>query len=494
MGYSAIAHALVSYVESHLDDFSMTEMSESFGFSAIYLRELFLKNMGMPIMKYYKRRKLITAGFEILYSDKTILQIALENGFSSHETFTRAFSKIFGMTPCRFRIDRPLIGRRQLDAGVFGLDLITEKGERSDDFKMNTQNEHSEILYGIRKIEQGSYGSNTMFPICVKAVSEYLGDDISYALIMAATGAAFRLVWNRKDWDLSNIDIYHTLHESNDIYRWAAKALGREFFFLGREESTTKKEFVSFIKSHLEKGCPVIALGIIGPPEPCIIAGCESDGSAVMGWNFFQHDSEYATAVKIMDNGYFYCDNWWENTDTQAVMCIGEATGIPYTDNEIIQNAIDIMTAREEHTYAKGIKAYDAWEEMLSDDKWFENGTTFDNLFSKLLVQNDAAVCIRDGRHWAAQYFKELSAKYDEAEQAVCRQIAENFDAVSSIAGKMTALLGDWDDAASMLQNLGNRSIRRQLCGLIGSAKKKDSEAFGKMQQLYKRIAHPQQA
>jgi hypothetical protein len=35
-----------------------------------------------------------------------------------------------------------------------------------------------------------------MYPICVKAVSEYLGDDVSYAYIMAATGAAFRLVWN----------------------------------------------------------------------------------------------------------------------------------------------------------------------------------------------------------------------------------------------------------------------------------------------------------
>ena len=48
-----------------------------------------------------------------------------------------------------------------------------------------------------------------MYPICVKAVSEYLGDDVSYAYIMAATGAAFRLVWNREMWDLSNVDIYH---------------------------------------------------------------------------------------------------------------------------------------------------------------------------------------------------------------------------------------------------------------------------------------------
>ena len=86
-----------------------------------------------------------------------------------------------------------------------------------------------------------------MFPICIKAVSEYLGDDVSYASIMAATGAAFRLVWNQADWDLSNIDIYHTLKESNDIYGYGAKALGRAFSFLGRDENTPKEAFTDFI-------------------------------------------------------------------------------------------------------------------------------------------------------------------------------------------------------------------------------------------------------
>ena len=106
-----------------------------------------------------------------------------------------------------------------------------------------------------------------MFPICVKAVSEYLGDDVSYAYIMAVTGAAFRMVWNREMWDLSNIDIYHTFRESNDIYAYGAKALGRSFSFLGRDENTTKEEFSAYMKAAIAKGYPVIALGIIGPPD-----------------------------------------------------------------------------------------------------------------------------------------------------------------------------------------------------------------------------------
>ena len=108
---------------------------------------------------------------------------------------------------------------------------------------------------------------------------------------MAVTGEAFRLVWNREDWDLSNIDMYHTLRESGDIYNYGAKALGREFSFMGREEETGKEEFVEYIKSNVAKGYPVIALGIIGPPEPCIVAGYELSGDVVVGWNFFQNDA-----------------------------------------------------------------------------------------------------------------------------------------------------------------------------------------------------------
>lgn len=326
MSYSTLAHALISYVECHLGNFSLSEMSKCFGFSEPYLRELFQKSVQLPIMQYYRRRRIIASAFELLHSDKAIMDIALESGFSNHESYTRAFRRVWGMTPSRFRLSRPLIGGAQLDAGVFGLEQLAEKRKRSDVF-MNAQHDNSTILYGIREVKFGSYDSNTTFPICLKAVSEYLGDDISYAFIMAATGAAFRMVWNRDEWDLSNIDIYHTLKDSNEIYGYGARALGREFTFLGRDANTAKEDFTKYIKSNLLKGCPVIALGVIGPPEPCIIAGYDEAQDAVMGWNFFQHDPEFASAVSTMENGYFSCNTWWENTDTQAVMCVGPLAG-----------------------------------------------------------------------------------------------------------------------------------------------------------------------
>lgn len=84
-----------------------------------------------------------------------------------------------------------------------------------------------------------------------------------------------------------------------------------------------------------------------------------------MGWNFFRNDPEFAEGIQTMDNGYFRCDTWWENTDTQAVMCIGAAdAAMAHSHREIVGMAADIMEPREEYSYAKGIRAYEVWKGM----------------------------------------------------------------------------------------------------------------------------------
>lgn len=483
MSYSTMARAFISYVECHLEDFKLNEMSRCFGFSEAYLRELFLKNVNIPIMQYYRQRRLITSAFELLHSGRPIVDIALESGFSSHESYTRAFRKLLGMSPSQFRLRRPLMGGKQLNEGVFGLERLTAKKKRSDEL-MTAEHLNNTILYGIREVKPGAYKSNTMFPICVKAVSEYLGDDVPYSHIMAATGAAFRFVWNQNIWDLSNIDIYHTLRESNEIYSYGARALGREFSFLGRDMNTAKEDFIEFIATNLEKGCPVIALGIIGPPEPCIIAGYDTGHDAVMGWNFFQHDPEFSPAVSTMENGYFRCTAWWENTDTQAVMCIGALADTPYGNKEIINMAADIMKPRYEDSYAKGLLAYDAWKDMLLDEKWFQNTGGFDSIFSMLLVQNDAVSCIGDGRKWGAEYFRKLAEESAKTESSICLDIADAFCKVSRIADEMKESLGNWRDTEKMLQGFSSRSVRENLGRLIDCAKQEDKKAYEQIQLL----------
>ena len=479
MSYSTITRAMVSYVEGHAADaqLDLKQMGQKFGFTENYIRELFAGQVGVPIMQYYKRRRIILSAFQLLHTDKRILDIALEWGFSSHEAYTRAFAKVMGMSPSSFRRTRPILGKMQLRPGVYGLELLEQKERRSDLSDMKQDGQESIILHDIQQVKYGSYGSATPFPICIKAVSEYLGDDVSYPYIMAATGAAFRLVWNTTCWDLSNVDIYHTFTESNEVYGLGAKALGREFSFLGRDENTTKEEFQAFIKKHLAEGYPCIALGIIGPPEPCIVAGHGDDGESLLGWNFFQEDPEYAGGVTTAENGYFVSKDWWENTDTQAVMCMGPVNAQEVPSQEILRQAVCALEGRMEQRYAKGIRAYDAWREMLLDDSHFAS-TVYDSLFSKLLVQNDAMQCLMDGRNQGAKYLLELAAKQKEQDNAKLEQAARHFQKVSALAEEMSKLIGDWSDMDAMLKHLADRKVREEVAQLILNAKAEDEAAL----------------
>lgn len=74
--------------------------------------------------------------------------------------------------------------------------------------------------------------------------------------------------------------------------------------------------------------------------------------------------------------------------------------------------------------------------------------------------------------------FKELSEKYGEAEQPICRKIEQHFNKVSQIAGEMMSLIGDWNDTEKMIRNLRNRSIREKLGILIDSARAEDKSAY----------------
>lgn len=490
MSYPLNVKAIICYIEAHIKDekFSYNELERCIGFSNAYIRELFSKNTGCSLAKYVRMRKVKCSAYELLYTDMSIIDIAYLYGFSNPETYTRAFNKIIGMTPSTFRSSRPIIGKEELFVGVYGIGLLKEKEQRSDIFmdKNVYKNNTSTILYGVPKAAFGEYGGCTPYPICLKACSEYLGEDLEYYFTMVSSAAAFRLVWNTRCWDLSNVDIFHTLEETGEIYGFGAKALGREFSFLGRDEGTKKEEFIEFIKSHIDEGYPCIALGIIGPPEPCIITGYKKNGEELLGWNFFQNDTEFASNIEIDESGYFVCSNWWENTDTQAVMCMGAIEGEKISNDDIIANGVKVLTGRKEYGYCKGIDAYDAWSNALLNDKEFMVGDNLFVLFDKMLCQMDAMSCIIDGRGNGAKFFRKLAETWG-INKDMCNGIADAFAKCAKAAEQMRGLFGDTSDMEGMLKRLADKSVRDEVCILIEKAKVFDSEALAMMNSIIKK-------
>jgi len=54
-------------------------------------------------MEYVRKRRLARAAEQVADPKRRIIDVALDHGFQSHETFTRAFKRMFGMTPGEYR-------------------------------------------------------------------------------------------------------------------------------------------------------------------------------------------------------------------------------------------------------------------------------------------------------------------------------------------------------------------------------------------------------
>ncbi|OKP96076.1 helix-turn-helix transcriptional regulator [Paenibacillus sp. P46E] len=78
-------------------------LSRKLGYSEFHTTRKFKEISGMPFRDYLRNRKLAFALKEVRDSERSILDIAFDYGFSSHEAFTRAFKGTYGVTPSEYR-------------------------------------------------------------------------------------------------------------------------------------------------------------------------------------------------------------------------------------------------------------------------------------------------------------------------------------------------------------------------------------------------------
>lgn len=88
------------YVESHLNaELSLDTVASVAGVSKFHLARMFVLATGTTVMSYARGRRLSNAARALAGGAPDILALALENGYGSHEAFTRAFRDQFGLTP-----------------------------------------------------------------------------------------------------------------------------------------------------------------------------------------------------------------------------------------------------------------------------------------------------------------------------------------------------------------------------------------------------------
>src|SRR5215471_1184900 len=97
-------HRVVGSIAARLDDdVSLKTLARRAGLSPFHLQRVFSNEVGETPKQLTLRLRLSRAAVLLLTTSDSILDVALACGFQSHEVFTRAFRKRFGMTPRAYR-------------------------------------------------------------------------------------------------------------------------------------------------------------------------------------------------------------------------------------------------------------------------------------------------------------------------------------------------------------------------------------------------------
>ncbi|UHG94864.1 helix-turn-helix domain-containing protein [Spirosoma oryzicola] len=103
---SASLEAILLYIRQHIHQptiLSIDHLADAFHYSPAYISLFFKKHTGESLKQYITKYKIKLIEARLLYSSRTLAQIAEEFGYTDESHFCKQFKKYTGHTPTAFR-------------------------------------------------------------------------------------------------------------------------------------------------------------------------------------------------------------------------------------------------------------------------------------------------------------------------------------------------------------------------------------------------------
>jgi len=101
---------MLDYIEERLHQpITLQGLARVGRYSPYHAARMFKELTGKSPFEYIRLRRLTAAAQALHAGAVRVVDVAFDFVFDSHEGFTRAFARQFGMTPSRFRADRPAV-------------------------------------------------------------------------------------------------------------------------------------------------------------------------------------------------------------------------------------------------------------------------------------------------------------------------------------------------------------------------------------------------
>lgn len=102
--HEKIIQRTLNFIEQRLtDNLQLNSLAKHAGYSRFHFHRIFKKTIGKSVVDYIRERRMAQAATDLITTDKRVIDIALHYRFGSQESFTRAFRKVYDITPGHYR-------------------------------------------------------------------------------------------------------------------------------------------------------------------------------------------------------------------------------------------------------------------------------------------------------------------------------------------------------------------------------------------------------
>ena len=93
-----------NWIDENIEDIPpLSNIAERLGYSYFYATKKFHEIEGVSFREYISNRKILKAASDLYMTAEKTIDVAIKYGYSSQETFTRAFVRVFGISPVVYR-------------------------------------------------------------------------------------------------------------------------------------------------------------------------------------------------------------------------------------------------------------------------------------------------------------------------------------------------------------------------------------------------------
>jgi hypothetical protein len=373
------------------------------------------------------------------------------------------------------------------------------------------------VLQGVPQVKFYDGGprcpEDIPLPSVMRALVEYFGEhefgcrtcraiqpgckiQCSYAYFVGMTGAGSFISW-KKGWHGDNVAIFYLDADAATVDRRAFAAAGYGWDYVVKAEGLDNaSRFRQQIVKSIQRGAPVIAYGVIGPPEPCLITGYDDGGETLIGWNFFQG---MEPQVEQEPYGQFHKRDWLDATE--CLVIVGQKQTLPplkerYLDAlrfavKVTRTPIVRPEAEAPEWYrerANGLAAYDAWAEHLLLDADFPEDEAV--LRQRHEVHNNMVGHVAEARWYGSVFFIQAA----QSDALDYRLVEDLLHAAACYAAEHDLMWKLWDlaggiDNPDAFRLFAKPDVRRQMIPIIQEARRQDEYAI---RHLENALAKPQ--